>query len=491
MWRALVAALVMRALPVLLALALFGCSERADDARKAELASVFSRADQPLIRARPALVAGKYARMAASTYSYQRGNLPMFLHDWQTGSELSGSRFSLVSPLVLGTGDPHPENYGVLIAGDGTLAVEPNDFDSADHVPYLWDLRRLVVGMLIGTRVSNPSDESARLVAVAAQEDIARATVEGYASTIQALANGAPATRLDDSQAGAIAADLLKRSAKDVASRDELPQLTELTGTKRRLLRGNLDPADPGDILGDLPAFVLDALPDTLAEYRKSLATPPDAAYFTVLDAVRRYGQGVASWPRVRLLLLVRGPTDAPEDDVILELRELTDSFVGGWTPPGVYYDTPAQRILATSRAAWARPDASPLWGVSTLSGMPCQIRLESEGQKTFRTRRFEDDLGTPQAIAELGGQLGALQARIHSGAAVDVANVIAADQQEFVNEQVRVSLAYADRVEHDAKLFGEVLADLGPRLGMPASESDQVPQDMAALIGTPPEISP
>ena len=89
-WRALVAALVMRALPVLLALALFGCSERADDARKAELASVFSRADQPLIRARPALVAGKYARMASSPFDFFRGSLPLYVHDTRRGGSFAG-----------------------------------------------------------------------------------------------------------------------------------------------------------------------------------------------------------------------------------------------------------------------------------------------------------------------------------------------------------------------------------------------------------------
>jgi hypothetical protein len=53
-------------------LALVGCAEPAADDRSGTIASVLARADEPLIRARPALAAGRYARMASSPYDFYR-----------------------------------------------------------------------------------------------------------------------------------------------------------------------------------------------------------------------------------------------------------------------------------------------------------------------------------------------------------------------------------------------------------------------------------
>src|SRR5687768_11644080 len=120
-----------------------GC-DRSDDARSAELVNVIVGADEALIRARPELCAGKYRRMAADPYAFFRGSLALWLHDLRLDTEgAARSAYALDGPLPLALGDPHPENFGVLEAGDGTLALEPNDFDAADRAPYLNDVRRL------------------------------------------------------------------------------------------------------------------------------------------------------------------------------------------------------------------------------------------------------------------------------------------------------------------------------------------------------------
>lgn len=135
-----------------------------------------ARADQSLIENRPRLVAGKYARMSTGVYDYYRGSVPVFEHDWREASQgIARSDFALAAPLVLSTSDAHPENFGLLLGSDGRLALEPNDFDGADLVPYLWDLRRLAVGMLIGAQQSNPTDADARAAVRARQDDVVRA----------------------------------------------------------------------------------------------------------------------------------------------------------------------------------------------------------------------------------------------------------------------------------------------------------------------------
>jgi uncharacterized protein (DUF2252 family) len=475
---------------------LSGCGDGAADPRAAEIAGVLSRADEPLIRSRPALVAGKYARMASDPYSFYRGNVPIYRHDWDRGAFglTAGSAAFGGAPELLAVGDPHPENFGVLVARDGSLALEPNDFDSADRANPLWDLRRLTTGMSLAAHLSNSDDPAARIAAVAASRATARAAAEAYAQEIAVIAKGGARLRLGDPGQEPVLVDAFKRSRRDTDNRRELVDLTEIVGGKRRLRRGVLSPDDTQNIFADLPASPYAALPAAIMAYRATLISPPPALDFTLLDAVRELGSGVASWPRVRGVLLVRGATDDPSDDLLLEIKELADAALPVLPPPSVGFDDVDTRVLATSRAAWAIPDAAPLWGTTSWVGLPCQIRLESSGQKTIRVSRLTGDLGTPEALSGLARELGRLLARAHGSPllpgetpASRVAAVIGADAAAFADEQADTAERYAAQVLLDHALFVSALADLGPRLGVPADATDTPSPDLAALFGTPP----
>ena len=249
-------------------------------------------------------------------------------------------------------------------------------------------------------------------------------------------------------------------------------------------------------MLAELPEPARDALPALLSRYRATLLAPPPAEYFAVLDSAREYGSGVASWPRVRALVLVRGPSDAPDDDVIVEVKELADSVVPGGPPPGVWFDTVPARVVASARALWAAPDADPLWGASEWLGLPVLVRTESESHKTIRVDRLVDALGTPDALTALARRLGALVARLHAAPLPDgtsvapaIAAVIAHDPAGFAAEQADVSDRYAAQVLADWERFRRALADRGPSLGLPVDASDAPTPDQRALFGTPPAV--
>ena len=55
-------------------------------------------------------------------------------------------------PIVLAVGDIHLENFGTWRDVEGRLVWGVNDFDEAAHMPYVEDLRRLVVSALLSTR---------------------------------------------------------------------------------------------------------------------------------------------------------------------------------------------------------------------------------------------------------------------------------------------------------------------------------------------------
>ena len=486
-------AISLLALPLLLA----ACGGEDAPARQRYLADVLVQADEPLIRSRPQHVAGKFAEMGRRLYAYYRGTVPVFIRDWQNQTLLEfDSRFHVDSVLPLSIGDAHPENFGILVASDGTLALEPNDFDSADRYPYLWDVRRLVTGLALAARLARPDgdpDATARR-----DRDIARRAAVAYVDRLRDLAAGGPRDALTSPGANPILVDLFSRAQEQWDAREELIELTELDGNQRRLRRGVLAFDEPENVYQDLPPFALDALPATLETYRQTLIDPPDADFFRVLDAARELGSGVASWPRIRVIILVRGPSDAPEDDVLLEMKELTDSPVRGWIPPGVYYDDVGQRVRETARALWARPDAEPLWGTTHWLGIPMQIKHEAEGLKTVRTKRMEGDRGGVDALLGLADALGSTLARLHAAPLPDEGNPAAVlvatidlDPDGFADEQADFAVAYADQVEADWAHLRQALADYGPTLGLVPDAADRPATDFAAVLGRPEPVLP
>lgn len=151
-----------------------------------------------------------------------------------------------------------------------------------------------------------------------------------------------------NARAGLVACVVLLTSCADRTPAREFSGLTTLVDGQRRLRRGVLDSADREEALHELPLDSVAALGGAMMRYRETLLTPPETAFFQVLDAARQVGSGVASWPRVRVLVLVRGASEAPEDDVVLELKEALDSGAEDWLPPGSHADDVQDRILRT-----------------------------------------------------------------------------------------------------------------------------------------------
>ncbi len=467
-----------------LALGVLRCGS-SQDPREATLRSAFARADEALLAERPALVAGRYALMATGLQPYYRGSLAIFLRDWRDPAVgLSASRFAVDAPLVLGVGDPHVENFGALLGRDGTVALETNDLDGADRLPYLWDLRRLTVGLCVAALASNPDDDAAHRVTAAAARDIARSAAAAYA---EAITPGAPELRVTDGGDAPLLVDLFRRANRDAPHHVELTNLTTLDAAgHRRLLRGTPDPTTPTGIFHDLPAWAYASLPALFTRYRASLTAPPEPAFFTVLDAVREFGSGVASWPRVRLLVVLRGDTDAADDDVIVEVKEQTDSTVPGGPPPNVWFDDDPSRVAAARRTIWSRPDAEPLWGTTTWFGLPLQVRRESEGNKGVKVANLTGAMGTPDAMRALARVLGAMLARSHRRSLptpTPQALAIARDPQGFADEQADVSVAYATRVAADWALFQDLLRRDGPTLGFAPLGTDGPSAPVRALF--------
>ncbi|NUP08585.1 MAG: DUF2252 family protein [Polyangiaceae bacterium] len=473
------------------------CDAPLDDAREREIVSVLVEADESLILTRPALVADKYRSMAKDPFSFLRGSFPLFLHDARAGNVAPTSAFH-VEAYPRSIGDAHVENFGTLRASDATFAIEPNDFDAADRYPYLWEVRRLGVAIVVAARQSNPTDEDARAAAAAEARSYARTFARAYADTIIAIRDSGERPRLTEAGASTVLEDAFDRSVRDEANRRELVERTIVTDGVRTLKRGGIDEDDPLNVYVDAPEIAWTAFDGTLARYRTTLLDPPPASFFVVKDATREFGAGVASIPRLRFALLVEGPTTSLDDDVILELKELADSPARPVAPPGPSSDSVGERVLDAARICWSRPDAEPLWGNSDLLGLPVQIKGDFDAFKTLRVHRLEEDRGTPEALDGMAHALGVVLASVHAGSeSVDegivdtIADTIATDPDSFADEQADVCVAYADVVAADHARFVHALSTLGPTLGLEPGPDDALSTDMTALVGHPPSESP
>lgn len=450
-------------------------------ARYSAVVSAITQNDLRELHGRHQLVAGKYARMARYLYDYYRGALAVYRQDFVLGHPIGETRVS--GPMVWSVGDAHPENFGLLLGEGNVLAFEANDLDAADRYPYHWDLRRLTVGLVLAARLSRPRLQN--------EGALVEAAVNAYVETIESWAESPlERTRITGAQMHPILEDLFRRGQRDLAARAELSELTTLEGGRRRFLRGVLDPSEPEAVLADLPdpvrqqvdALIADAYATTLPDFDR-----------TVLDAVREFGSGVASWARVRILVLLSGPTADPADDFIIELKEETQSGASWSLPPDVSANSECDRILRAQPFIWTAPSAEPLWTCRTWLGIPFQLRRESEAQKTFRVDRLEGARSSEAALLALSSSMARRLAEIHAQSlTVALRAEFASDlsaQTNFVSDEAQVATDYADQIERDWNSFRQALSELGPTLGVRLNQSPNPFQ--RDLYGSPPAVTP
>lgn len=470
--------------------ALLGACVGPHDPRAALVAATLVRADQALLLGRPSLLAARYAAMGQSAFAFYRGTISVWRRDWRDAAlGLSASRFGLDHPMPLGAGDPHPENFGLLDPGDGPLRFELNDLDAVERVPYLWDLRRLLVGLVLAVRGANADDAAARSTGRAAEGAVVEAALGAYLATLR----GQGPEAVTEAPESPVLADLFRRGARDRARRAELDALTELVAGRRALRRGAFDREDPQSALASLPPFARASLPSSLAAMRASLSAPTPAAWWALRDAARLYGSGVASLARVRVLVLLEGPSESPDDDVLLEVKELSDALTPGFVSVDVAATSLPSRITAAAAGVWSAPGLERYWGAATWLGFAVQCRVERASQKSVRVARLVGALGSVAALEALGADLGAALGRIHRRGEHDgrvVGAAIAAritDPAGFIAEQRDIATRYASQVEADHAAFVLQLRAAGPRLGFaPATDCAPDP-DLAALVGDAP----
>lgn len=433
-----------------------------DAARAAYLAETLVRADAPWLSRDPALLEAKYRRMAADPYDYLRGSLPVY---WADQTRIVPER-RVTSFLnepgageILLFGDAHPENLGTGAIGDRTdpvavrVTADMVDLDGAAHGPWLLDVRRSALAMWTLGAVDGCD--------VACREGAVSALARAYVDELLILDAGEPPSR----PSGALVLGMVAEAASDGPERKE---------HAKRVVDGRLFTVDalPASGEGTLRLDAEDAARATrlLASYGE------DRPGFRVLDVARRYGQGVASMPAIRFVVLYDRGDPAEADDDLLQIREVIDSFA----PTGVagVFPDPAQRGVEATRWLQVDPDGDPALAGLRDGAQAFKVRGASSWHRDLEhvdvVAGLADGSVPPVDVAELAAFVGRRLADGHAQAPTasgrDALPILLREvegrEDALVDELVAGAAADHAALARDLALFQGWIDTYGERLG-------------------------
>lgn len=478
----------------------------AEHARSQWLRHTLVLDNQIFLERDPELAGGKLAKMGERPYRFFRGTAPQYARDaMQPGSpgyqpSAFGSERTRDVALV---GDPHPENIGTFRREDGTIVVDFNDFDASTHGPYELDLRRLALGFFIaGEQILR---DHADLVASGEPVDAtlmpddriaaARAVAAGYVAEIERMADapgeGLVVTDANVEQVGVVLASLVEAAREDGEAQEKLVEYTVVEEGRRSMFFGDVEPpmtvaygevtqAVFQDTVQPIGARERELVEGLLGRYPESRITPVDPAALRIKGVSRRLGAGVSSYPVDRFYVLVEGPSEAVEDDVLLELKQVFDAVP---TPglvryPSQPYSSNAERVVAFQRQLQSFDDDDPWLGWALAGADAYRIRWRTGYQRGVRvvglaTEMAEGDV-LPEDFVALAEAAGRMLAGSHGRApkadgepgAPAIAAAIGEDGPGLVDEVVAFVELYGPRVLADHVALQDLIETHGSRLG-------------------------
>jgi uncharacterized protein (DUF2252 family) len=386
----------------------------------------------------PDLVALRMERMLVDAFAFFRGTAALMATDLRTTAS-TGFR-------VLADGDAHLQNFGLFASPERTLVFDLNDFDEAGWAPWEWDLKRLATSATLAA-LAHGAD-------VAAAEEAAVVTAEGYREAVRALAGLSVLERyyvradLDDLRGplGARAAAALDRTVQKARRRTSLRAAERLTAVQPDGSRRFVDDPPVLEHREDSEAGHTDRLLDTYLD-----TLDPDVrallSRFRVDDVARKV-VGVGSVGTRCYLLVLRGPADEP---LLLQIKQAGPSVLeshGGQEQPGLgepgARDREGRRVMAHQRILQAVTD--PFLGHFSGRSHDYYVRQYHDMKGSIDLRRFSID-----EIRAYVRTCGTLLARAHAQS--EHVTSIAAyldDSHEFDRAVGAWSLAYAAQMAED-----------------------------------------
>jgi uncharacterized protein (DUF2252 family) len=408
------------------------------EARQQSVVDVLISSYGNLMSADPVAWRGKFRKMSASPFSFYRGSAALYYADIADDAD---PFLNDQTSRVWIQGDLHAENFGTYMNGAGVLVFDVNDFDEAYVAPFTWDLKRLAASLaLIGVSKAMSDAEIREMIAT-----VARAYIMRVAQFAQLPATREFALTLENTTGKLL--EVLQR-ARLKTRVGLLEEITHIEAFDRRLTR-------------DSNATSLDDTTQkkVTAAFDQYLQTIPPGKRFgkvsyCIKDMVARRGMGIGSAGLPSFNILVEGPTQALENDIIIYMkqaqvaapsRRIQDKRVSD------YFLHDGHRTVISQRALQAYAD--PWLGYTTYDGV---------GQLVAEVSPYEGDLNWSdidsfEEILLVLKYLGQATAKIHCVSDVDSDNTLV---------PFSVDAAIFESVKGREDAFAKMLVDFGENYG-------------------------
>jgi uncharacterized protein (DUF2252 family) len=426
-----------------------GRQHESSDKRQTKIVDVLVDAFSKLMVADPDAFRQKFRKMAAGPFAFYRGSACLFYADMEREEDRwADERTS----RVWIQGDLHAENFGTYMDGDGVFVFDVNDFDEAYLGHFTWDIKRMVASVALLAWMKAISDaDIASLI-----ETYVRAYVEQVRYFVDSDRDHEYSLRLETTD-GEIREILLEtRLHTRVDLLDKMTLINE--DFERRFRRSpgvrELDNAERAKVQ---------------AAYEAYLKTIPEAKRFRSLtyevkDLVGRKGFGIGSAGLPTYNILVEGPTQALENDVVLSMKQ------GNVAAPSRivrderierYFKHHGHRTAVSQRALQAHAD--PWLGYTEMDGVGFVVSELSPYVEDFDW----SDLTEPEQMAPVLDYLGRATAKVHCVADKDsdptfvgfqtedeIIEAVSGNEEEFVKEMVAFGTGYSEIARDDHRLF-------------------------------------
>jgi uncharacterized protein (DUF2252 family) len=417
--------------------------------RQTKIVDVLVDAFSELMVAAPDAFRQKFRKMAADPFAFYRGSACLFYADMEGKEDRwADDRTS----RVWIQGDLHAENFGTYMAGDGVFVFDVNDFDEAYLGHFTWDIERMVASVaLLGWMKAISDADIAGLI-----ETYVQAYMQQLHYFVDSDRDHAYSLRLDTTEGE------VKKILLNTRLNTRIDLLEEMTlvdeGFDRRLRRGpgvrELDDAEQAKVQAAYEAY-LETIPE--AKRYRSLT-------YRVKDIVGRKGFGIGSAGLPAYNVLVEGPTQALENDVVLSMKQ------GNVAAPSRivrdehierYFKHHGHRTAVSQRALQANAD--PWLGYTEIDGVGFVVSELSPYVEDLNW----SDLTEPEEMAPMLDYLGRATAKVHCVADEDsdptivsfqtedvIVEAVSGNEEEFVKEMVDFGMGYSGIARDDHRLF-------------------------------------
>jgi uncharacterized protein (DUF2252 family) len=417
--------------------------------RQRKIVEVLVEAFSDLMVADPDAFRHKFRKMAADPFAFYRGSACLFYADMDGREDRwADERTS----RVWIQGDLHAENFGTYMNGAGVFVFDVNDFDEAYLGHFTWDIKRMVASVALLAWMKAISDaDIASLI-----ETYVRAYVQQVHYFVESDRDHEYSLRLDTTE-GEVQKILLETR---LHTRVDLLEKTTLVdeGFDRRFRRGpgvrELDDAERARVQAAYEAYL-----ETIPETKRFLSLT-----YWVKDIVGRKGFGIGSAGLPAYNVLVEGPTQALENDVVLSMKQ------GNVAAPSrivhderikQYFKHHGHRTAVSQRALQAHAD--PWLGYTEMDGVGYVV---SELSPYIEDLDWSN-LTEPHEMASVLDYLGRATAKVHCVADKDsdptivgfqtedeIVEALSGNEEEFVKEMVDFGMGYSETARDDHRLF-------------------------------------